>query len=180
MEFTATKLGGAFLVSPRKIADQRGFFARGFCRDEFSAHGLNPNVTQLNIGFSHKTGTLRGLHYQSAPHEEAKFVRCTRGALFDVIVDLRRESPTYREWFGADLTAENALMMYVPEGCAHGYQTLADDTEMYYLTSATYAAGAAHGVRFDDPAFGISWPLPIAVISDADASWPDHGASARK
>lgn len=174
MEFTETALKGAFLVSLRKITDERGFFARGFCRDEFIAHGLNPNMVQLNTAASHKKGTLRGMHFQAAPHAEAKFVRCTRGALFDVIVDLRRDSPTHGKWFGAELTAENGLMMYVPEGFAHGYETLTDDTEMYYLTSAVYAARAAGGVRHDDPAFGISWPLPVAVISTADASWPDY------
>jgi dTDP-4-dehydrorhamnose 3,5-epimerase len=174
MDFTTTRLKGAFLVSPTRIADHRGYFGRGFCRDEFSRHGLNPNIAQLNIGFSHQKGTLRGLHYQVSPHEEAKFVRCTRGALFDVVVDLRRDSPTRGKWFGADLTPENGLMMYVPEGCAHGYQTLTDDTEMYYSTSAPYSASASRGARYDDPAFGISWPIPVAVISDTDAKWPDY------
>jgi dTDP-4-dehydrorhamnose 3,5-epimerase len=183
MEFTETTLKGAFLVGFNKIADHRGFFARGWCRDEFARHGLTANMVQLNVGFSHKKGTLRGLHYQVAPHEEAKFVRCTRGALFDVIVDLRPGSPTRGRWFGAELTAENGLMMYLPEGFAHGCQTLSDDTEMYYMTSAPYVAAAAHGLRYDEPIFGISWPLPVAVISDADANWPryepDAGAPAR-
>jgi dTDP-4-dehydrorhamnose 3,5-epimerase len=180
MKFTETKLKGAFLVGITKIADHRGFFARGFCRDELAAHGLNPNMVQLNIGFSHKLGTLRGLHYQDPPHQEAKFIRCTRGALFDVIVDLRPDSPTRGQWFGAELTQENGVMMYAPEGFAHGYQTLSDDTEMYYLTTTPYAATAARGVRHSDPAFGISWPLPVAVISDPDASWPDYTASSSK
>src|SRR5262245_878279 len=131
MDFTATTLPGAFLVSLRRIEDQRGFFARGWCREEFTAHGLVPNMVQLNVGFSHKKGTVRGLHYQMPPHAEAKFVRCTRGAIFDVIVDLRADSPTQGKWFGAELTADNALMLYAPEGFAHGYQTLADDTEAY-------------------------------------------------
>src|ERR1044071_3773799 len=134
MEFNETPLKGAFLVGMRPIVDDRGFFGRAFCRDEFEKHGLNPNAVQLNVGFSHKKGTLRGLHYQVAPHEEAKFVRCTRGRLFDVVVDLRSASPTRGKWFGAELSQENGLMMYLPEGFAHGYQTLLDDTEMYYLT----------------------------------------------
>ena len=176
MEFTETKLKGAFLIGLQKIEDHRGFFARGWCRDEFATHGLNPDMVQLNVGFSHKKGTLRGLHYQDPPHQEAKLVRCTRGAIFDVIVDLRSGSPTRGQWFGAELTAENALMMYAPEGFAHGYQTLTDDTETYYFTSGYYAAPAAKGVRYNEPAFGISWPLPVAVISDADERWPDYAA----
>jgi dTDP-4-dehydrorhamnose 3,5-epimerase len=174
MEFAETTFAGAFLISMRKIEDHRGFFARGWCREEFSSHGLAPNMVQLNVGFSHKKGTVRGLHYQLPPHAEAKFVRCTRGAVFDVIVDVRPDSPTRGRWFGAELTAENALMLYAPEGFAHGYQTLADDTEAYYLTSAFYAASAARGVRYNDPAFGISWPIPVSVVSDADAAWPDY------
>jgi dTDP-4-dehydrorhamnose 3,5-epimerase len=174
MNFNATKLPGAFLVSPRKIEDSRGFFTRGWCTEEFAQHGLAPAMLQLNIGFSHARGTLRGLHYQIAPHDEAKFVRCTRGAIFDVVVDLRRDSPTYRQWLGVELSAENTLMLYAPEGCAHGYLTLVDDTETYYLTSAAYAPAAARGVRYDDPAFDITWPLPVRVISDADANWPDY------
>ena len=173
MEFVETRLKGAFVVRVKRIEDHRGFFGRAWCRDEFVAHGLNPNATQLNVGFSHKKGTLRGLHYQVAPHEEAKFVRCTRGAAHDVIVDLRGDSPTRGQWFGIDLTADEQTMLYVPEGFAHGYQTLADNTELYYMTTAAYAAAAARGVRYDDPALGIVWPLPVAVISDADKNWPD-------
>jgi dTDP-4-dehydrorhamnose 3,5-epimerase len=174
MEFTETKLKGAFLVSVRRIEDHRGFFARGWCRDELSNHGLASNMVQLNIGFSHKKGTVRGLHYQLPPHQEAKLARCTRGAIFDVIVDLRRDSATRGQWFGAELTAENALMVYAPEGFAHGYQTMVDNTEMYYLTSAVYAVQAARGVRYNEPSFGISWPLPVDVISDVDRAWPDY------
>ena len=173
MEFTETKLAGAFLISLHKIEDHRGFFARGWCRDELSSHGLTPNMVQLNVGFSYKKGTLRGLHYQVPPHEEAKLVRCTRGAIFDVIVDLRPNSPTRGQWFGAELTAENALMVYAPEGFAHGYQTMAYNTETYYLTSVSYAASSARGVRYNEPAFGISWPLPVTVVSDVDEKWPD-------
>lgn len=174
MIFTATKLPGAFLVSLRKIEDRRGFFARGWCADEFAQHGLAPRMTQLNVGFSHSRGTLRGLHYQVAPHAEAKFVRCTRGAVFDVIVDLRRDSPTHRQWLGVELTSDNGLMLYAPEGCAHGYLTLVDDTETYYLTSSPYAADAARGVRYNDPAFAIEWPQPVTVISEPDERWPDY------
>lgn len=174
MEFTETKLKGAFLISLHKIEDHRGFFARGWCRDEFSKHGLNPNMVQLNVGFNHKKGTLRGLHYQETPHQEVKLVRCTRGAIFDVIVDLRPDSPTRGQWFGTELTAENALMLYAPEGFAHGYQTMAANTEMYYLTSAYYVASAARGVRYNDPTFDISWPLAASAVSDVDEGWPDY------
>jgi dTDP-4-dehydrorhamnose 3,5-epimerase len=179
MEFVETKLAGAFLVTIRKIEDHRGFFGRGWCQEEFSKHGLTSTMVQLNVGFSHKKGTIRGLHYQLPPHEEAKFVRCTRGAIFDVIVDLRPNSATRGQWFGAELTAENALMLYAPEGFAHGYQTLADDTEAYYLTSAFYAASSARGVRYNEPAFDISWPLPVSVVSDADGAWPDYSKDSR-
>jgi dTDP-4-dehydrorhamnose 3,5-epimerase len=172
MEFTETRLPGAWLVRLKRIEDQRGFFARGFCRDEFAAHGLNPGMLQLNVGFSHAKGTLRGLHYQEAPHAEAKFVRCTRGAIYDVIVDLRPTSPTLGQWVGVELTADNGTMLYAPEGFAHGYQTLTDDADMYYMTTAPYAAGAARGVRFDDPGLDIIWPLPVSVISDQDRNWP--------
>jgi len=174
MLFTATKLSGAFLVSQRKIEDHRGFFARAWCTEEFAQHGLAANMVQLNTSFSLKRGTLRGVHYQLPPYAEAKFVRCTRGAIFDVIVDLRRDSPTHTQWIGAELTADNGLMLYVPEGCAHGYLTLTDDTEAYYLTSGLYAPGAARGVQYKDPAFGIEWPEPIVLISDADNSWPAY------
>jgi len=172
MDFIETPLKGAFLISLKKIEDNRGYFARAWCRDELAHHGLNPNMVQLNTGFSHRRGTLRGMHYQVAPHEEAKFVRCTRGSIYDVMVDLRVGSPTRGQWFGAELTADNGAMLYVPEGFAHGYQTLVDDAEMYYMTTAPYAPGGARGVRHDDPAFLISWPLPVSVISEADQNWP--------
>jgi dTDP-4-dehydrorhamnose 3,5-epimerase len=174
MEFAETKLKGAFIVSMKKIEDHRGFFARGWCREEFGLHGLNQNMVQLNSAFSCKRGTLRGLHFQQKPYEEAKFVRCTRGAIYDVIVDLRPDSPTRGQWIGVELTAENGVMMYVPEGFAHGYQTLADDTDMYYMTTALFAPGAARGIRHNEPLFGIDWPLPVLVISDQDRKWPDY------
>jgi dTDP-4-dehydrorhamnose 3,5-epimerase len=177
MEFLKTPLEGAFLVRQKRLEDHRGFFARAFCKQELGAAGLQQDMVQLNVGFSHAAGTLRGLHFQEAPHAEAKFMRCTRGAIFDVIVDLRPESPTRGRWYGAELTAENGVMLYAPEGFAHGYQTLVPNTEMYYLTSALYAATAARGVRYDDPALAIEWPLPVTVISDADRSWPDFRAT---
>lgn len=172
MEFRKTNLKDACLVTIKRIEDNRGYFARAWCRDEFLQHGLNPDILQLNVGFSHQSGTLRGMHYQLPPHAEAKFVRCTRGAIYDVIIDLREGSPTAGQWYGAELSADNGLMLYVPEGFAHGYQTLLDDTEMYYTTTALYAPTAARGVRFDDPAFGITWPLPVSMISTADRDWP--------
>jgi dTDP-4-dehydrorhamnose 3,5-epimerase len=173
MEFTETSLRGAYVVKLKRIEDERGYFARAWCREEFLRHGLNPQMVQLNAGFSHRRGTVRGLHYQVAPHAEAKFIRCTRGGIYDVIIDLREGSPTLGHWYGVDLTPDNGLMLYAPEGFAHGYQTLQDNTEMYYLTSAPYDAAAARGVRYDDPGFGINWPLPVSVISVADRSWPE-------
>lgn len=173
MEFTKTELKDAFLISPKKVNDHRGFFTRAWCREEFMSHGLNPDMTQLNVGFSHRAGTLRGMHFQAAPHAEAKFVRCTRGAIFDVIVDLRESSPNFGQWLGVELAADNCKMLYVPEGFAHGYQTLVDDAEMYYLTTCGFAPGSARGVRYDDPAFQIEWPLPVTAISAADQNWPD-------
>jgi dTDP-4-dehydrorhamnose 3,5-epimerase len=173
MEFTETSLNGAYVVRLKRIEDERGFFARAWCREEFVQHGLEPGMVQLNVGFSHRRGTVRGLHYQLAPHAEAKFIRCTRGSIYDVIIDLREGSPTLAQWYGVELTPDSGLMLYAPGGFAHGYQALQDNTEMYYLTSTSYVAAAARGVRFDDRAFGINWPLPVSVISAADRSWPD-------
>jgi dTDP-4-dehydrorhamnose 3,5-epimerase len=176
MEFTATNLKGAYEVRFKKFEDERGYFSRAWCSEEFRQHGLVPQMLQLNTGFSRLQGTLRGLHYQLAPHAEAKFVRCTRGAIFDVIIDIRPGSATAGQWHGRELTADNNLMLYAPQGFAHGYQSLADDTEMYYLTSAIYAPAAARGLRYDDPTFGIKWPLPVSAISDADQKWPHYAA----
>jgi len=173
MIFTPTELNGAYLVGLKRIEDVRGFFARAWCRKEFTDHGLNPDLEQINVAFSHRRGTLRGMHFQESPHAEAKLVRCTRGALYDVIIDLRPASPTFRRWLGVELTADNRQMLYVPEGSAHGYQTLADETEMYYQTTEFYVPQAARGVRYNDPAFAVKWPLPVAVISEADQKWPD-------
>lgn len=172
MLFTETAIKGVYLIALERKEDHRGFFARAWCQQEFEAHGLNPSLVQVNVGFSVKKGTLRGMHFQRSPHQEAKLVRCTMGQIFDVAVDLRPDSPTYRQWVGAELTAKNRMMLYVPEGCAHGYQTLQDDTEVVYQTSRPFAATDATGVRFDDPAFGIAWPIGIEVISDVDKGWP--------
>ena len=162
------------MVRLEKIEDERGYFARGWCQREFVEHGLNPGMVQLNAGFSYRRGTIRGMHYQIAPDAEAKFIRCTRGAIFDVIIDLRKDSSTVGQWYGLELSSENGLMLYAPEGFAHGYQTLQDDTEIYYMTSAAYAPASARGVRYDDPGFSIRWPLPVSVISATDRAWPDY------
>jgi dTDP-4-dehydrorhamnose 3,5-epimerase len=173
MRFTETKVAGAFLIEPEPIADERGFFARTWCREEFADHGLSGELAQANISFNHRQGTLRGLHYQAAPHAEAKLVRSTRGAIWDLALDLRRDSPTYLAWFGAELSDANRAMLYVPEGCAHGFLTLTDDAEVAYQMSAPYAPEAARGVRFDDPAFGIDWPGEVVVINERDRTYPD-------
>jgi dTDP-4-dehydrorhamnose 3,5-epimerase len=173
MRFELAEVIGAFLIEPERITDERGFFARIWCRDEFAAHGLNPALAQANVSFNHRKGTLRGMHYQAAPHQEAKLVRCTRGAIWDVVLDLRPGSPTYRAWTGAELSDANRAMLYVPEGCAHGFLTLTDAAEVAYQMSVSYAPDAARGVRYDDPAFGIEWPGAVMVISQRDASYPD-------
>lgn len=172
MKFTPVPIQGAYLIDVKRIVDDRGFFGRLWCKKEFDDQGLKSVIVQSNIGVSKTKGTLRGLHYQRAPHQEVKIVRCPRGAIFDVIVDLRPDSPTYKQWFGLELNQENATMLYVPEGCATGYLTLRDDTEIYYHATESYHPESAAGVRYDDPAFGIQWPAPIAVISDNDKQWP--------
>ena len=172
MRFTETKLKDVWIVEMERKEDHRGFFARSWCRKEFEAHGLRADIKQMNVGFSHKRSGVRGLHFQLPPHAEAKTVRCTMGALYDVAVDVRPGSPTYKQWVGVELTADNHGTLYIPEGCAHGYQTLADDTEILYLTTAFHAPDFARGYRYDDPAFGISWPLPPGTISQNDLAWP--------
>lgn len=175
MIFTETIVSGAFVIDLQPRGDERGFFARTFCRAEFEEHGLNPYVDQCNLSLSVQTGTLRGMHFQLPPHEEAKLVRCTRGALYDVALDLRPDSPSYLRWVGVELSAENHRMLYVPEGCAHGFQTLVADTEAAYQVSAAYAREAERGVRWDDEAFAIEWPdVEKRVISDKDRIWPDY------
>jgi dTDP-4-dehydrorhamnose 3,5-epimerase len=170
--FRETTLPGAYVIEPERINDQRGYFGRVWCKRELHQHGLKTELAQSNVGFSHRKGTLRGLHFQRAPHAEVKIVRCTRGAMFDVIVDLRPESAAYQQWFGVELSAENSRMIYVPEGFAQGYITLMDNTEMNYHTSEMFSPEAASGVRYDDPAFGIKWPLVPTVISEQDRKWP--------
>lgn len=174
MIFTETKLKGAFLVEPERFEDERGFFARSWSPREFEAHGLSARLAECNISFNKRKGILRGMHFQTAPHAQAKLVRCTAGAIFDVAIDLRPESPTFKEWVGAELTASNRLMLYIPEGFAHGFQTLADETEVFYQMSEFYAPECASGVRWDDPAFRIEWPAEDArLIIARDAEYPD-------
>lgn len=172
MRFAESPIAGAWTVEPAPHADERGRFFRAWCAEEFAAQGIAFTPLQANLGSSRRAGTLRGMHYQVAPHEEAKLVRCTQGALFDVLVDVRPASPTYGKWFGAELTAENGRMLYVPAGCAHGYQTLVDDAEIYYLTSALYAPQAVRGLRYDDPTVAIRWPRPAVAVSEQDQHWP--------
>ena len=173
MRFVPTPLAGAFVVELDKLQDERGHFARTYDAEEFARHGLDPAVVQCSTSFNARAGTLRGMHYQAAPDGEAKLVRCTRGAIHDVIVDLRPASETYCNWFGVDLTAANGRMLYVPVDFAHGFQTLEDDSEVSYQMSHHYVPEAARGVRFDDPAFGIDWPLPNPIVSDRDRQFPD-------
>ncbi len=173
MLFLPTDVDGAFVVELERREDERGFFARAFCQDEFSRQGLEDTFVQANVAFNEHRATVRGMHYQLAPHAEAKLVRCTRGALFDVALDLRDTSPTYGRWTGAELTADNGRMLYVPPGCAHGYETLVDGTELFYLTSAAYAPAHERGIRFDDPRYAIEWPdVGEKTISEKDLGWP--------
>lgn len=178
MKFNATPIAGAVIVELTPLLDERGFFARSWCQDEFKAHGLETRIAQCNISYNAKSGTLRGLHYQVAPSEEAKLVRCPRGAIHDVIVDLRPRSTSFKRWFGVELTASNRRMLYVPEGVAHGFVTLADDTEVFYQASQRYDPARYRGVRWDDPAFGIVWPVPIVQISERDRQHADFSPHA--
>jgi dTDP-4-dehydrorhamnose 3,5-epimerase len=170
--FNEAVLAGAFVIEPELINDDRGFFARVWCKDELQRRGLDSELLQSNVGFSFRKGTLRGLHFQRFPHAETKIVRCTRGSIFDVIVDLRPGSPTFRRWFGVQLSEENRKMIYVPEGMAQGYITLEDDTEINYHTSEFFHPESASGVRFDDPTLGIEWPVTATVVSQQDRNWP--------
>jgi dTDP-4-dehydrorhamnose 3,5-epimerase len=173
MIFRELQLNGAYIIELETIEDERGFFARVFCEREFETYGLNGRFVQCNVSFNKKRGTLRGMHYQIAPDEEAKLIRCTRGAIYDVIIDLRPESTTYLEWVAAELTATNGKMLYVPGDFAHGYQTLVHDTEVCYPVSQFYSPESVRGIRCNDPAFDISWPTEVQVISDKDANWSD-------
>jgi len=172
MTFEETSVAGAYVVQIEPIRDDRGFFARSWCSREFAEHGLNASFVQENVGFSELAGTLRGLHFQRAPFEEVKLIRCTAGSVWDVVVDLRPSSPSYLGSAGVELSAEARNMLYVPEGCAHGYLTLTDGCETRYFTSQFYEPLAASGVRYDDPAFGLDWPFEIRKVSEPDRAWP--------
>jgi dTDP-4-dehydrorhamnose 3,5-epimerase len=172
--FSETALAGAFVIEPERRGDDRGFFARVFCQREFAEHGLKPVIAQANVAFNEVAGTLRGMHFQYPPTAETKLVRCTRGAVVDVVVDLRPESPTYLQSVSVELTEDNQRSIYVPERFAHGYQTLVDATEVSYVVGEFYAPDAEGGLAFDDPALGLAWPLPVARISDKDRAWPRY------
>lgn len=172
MQFRPLSIAGAMVVDVERREDPRGFFARSFCCDEFAAHGLPPVFVQCNISWNARRGTLRGMHFQRAPSREGKLVRCTAGAILDVVVDLRPDSPTYRRWEGVELTAANRRALYIPPGLAHGFQTLADDTEVFYQMTDMFAPDLADGVRWNDPAFGIEWPIADPIMSERDAAYP--------
>jgi dTDP-4-dehydrorhamnose 3,5-epimerase len=174
VKFLPAPIEGAYIIEIEPVPDERGFFARSWCQEEFRRRGLNPTLVQCNISFNRELGTLRGMHYQVAPHEEAKLVRCASGALYDVIVDLRPESRSFRKWFAAELTAANHKMLYVPEGVAHGFQTLAESTEVFYQMTEAFRGECARGVRWNDRAFGIRWPVPGPILSPRDQSYPDY------
>jgi dTDP-4-dehydrorhamnose 3,5-epimerase len=173
VKFVNTAIPGAVVIEPDRLADERGFFARTWCATEFAEHRLKIELAQCSISFNARAGTLRGMHYQTPPHEEAKLVRCTMGAIFDVIVDLRPDSAAYLKHVAVELTQENRNALYVPEGCAHGYQTLTDDTEVFYQISEYFSPEHSTGHRWNDPAFGIDWPLEVSVISERDSGYPD-------
>lgn len=172
MKFTETGLSGSFVVDMDPMKDHRGYFGRAYCAKEFEAQGISVKVVQANMSGTIKKGTVRGLHYQVPPASEPKFIRCVRGAIYDVIVDMRPESPTFLQHFAVELTADNHKAIYVPDMFAHGHQALSDDVEIFYLVGEFYTPGCERGVRFDDPAIGIEWPLPVSVVSDKDGAWP--------
>jgi dTDP-4-dehydrorhamnose 3,5-epimerase len=179
MIFTETELPGAYVLDLERREDDRGFFARAWCMNELGDHGLETRIVQANVSFNHRKGTLRGMHMQVAPHAEVKVIRATRGSILDVVVDLRPDSPTFKRWTGVELSAANGRALYVPEGFAHGYQTLEDDTETWYLITAYYEPSAGRGVRWDDPAFGIEWPeVEERTINERDRNWPDFNPTA--
>jgi dTDP-4-dehydrorhamnose 3,5-epimerase len=174
MIFRETKLQGAFVMEPERFEDERGFFAHGWSPAELAAHGLEAPLVESAISFNKKKGTLRGMHYQESPHGQIKIVRCTMGAIYDVIIDLRLGSPTFKQWIGVELAASNRLMLYIPKDFAHGFQTLEDKTELTYHMSHTYTPKSARGVRWDDPAFNISWPQPVSIMAERDKSYPNY------
>ena len=172
--FKETKLNGAFVIEPERFEDHRGFFARSFSQTEFLEHGLQVEFVEAGISFNLRKHTVRGMHFQAPPNPQAKLVRCTRGAIFHVLIDLPPESPAYKQWFGQELTQRNSLMLYIPEGCAHGFQTLEDETEVFYQMSARYAPASERGVRWNDPVFGIPWPeTEHIIINERDRTYPD-------
>jgi len=173
MIFTETKLKGAFIIDVKRLEDERGFFGRAWCKREFEEHGLNSGAVQANVSYNKVKGTLRGMHYQAAPFAETKVVRCTSGALYDVIIDIRPESPTYKQWIGVELTEESMRMLYVPEGFAHGFITLKDHTAVHYVLTQYFEPGHAGAIRYNDPAFNIDWPGAPVVISEKDKVIPD-------
>jgi dTDP-4-dehydrorhamnose 3,5-epimerase len=175
MIYGATELAGVHLLDMERLEDERGFFARAWCEEDFAAHGLSGRFVQSSVSFNKRRGTLRGLHYQAAPAAETKLVRCTLGAIHDVLLDLRPGSPTFKRWIGVELSAENRRALYVPEGIAHGFQTLEDRSEVLYHMGTRHSPAHARGVRWDDPAFAIPWPLPVSCISERDARYPDFG-----
>jgi dTDP-4-dehydrorhamnose 3,5-epimerase len=177
MIFAESPLAGAYVVDLTRHEDERGFFARSYCADEFAAQGLSGGIRQCSVSYNAAKGTLRGMHFQSAPHDEEKLVRCTAGAIFDVIVDIRMGSPTYRRWFGAELTAANRRSLFVPKGFAHGFISLADATEVFYMISEPHAPAFSRGIRWNDPALSIEWPLAPSVISARDAAYPSLDAA---
>ncbi len=174
MKFTETALAGAYIIDLERKEDERGFLARTFCRHEFAPLGLRTEIAQANISYNARRGTLRGMHFQDPPFGEAKLIQCLQGSLYDVIIDLRRDSATHRRWLGVELSANNGRLLYVPEGFGHGFQTLEDQTLIYYLMFEFFAPDYARGVRWNDPAFGIKWPVPDPVISERDRGWPDY------
>jgi dTDP-4-dehydrorhamnose 3,5-epimerase len=174
MIFTETKIKGAFIIDPELISDERGFFTRTFCNEEFERYGLDSSIVQCNISFNRKKGTLRGMHYQVRPYEEAKIVSCTKGEIYDVILDLRKESGTYCHWVAVELTEENYKMAYIPKGCAHGFQTLKNDVTVYYQMTEFFHPECASGVRWDDPIFGVHWPKGKKIISERDTQFPGY------
>ena len=176
MKFTPTRIPGVMIVDVEPIEDDRGAFARSWCRDEFRAHGLVADVAQCSVSYNRRRGTLRGMHFQAAPHAEAKLVRCTRGAIHDVALDLRAESPSFRQWVAVDLDDRGRRALYIPAGCAHGFQTLTDDTEVFYQITPAFVEGAGRGVRWNDPAFDIAWPVSDPILSDRDRRFPDFAS----
>lgn len=172
MIFTETKLQGAFIIDVKRVEDERGFFGRTWCKKEFEDHGLNSNAVQANVSYNKLKGTLRGMHYQVAPFTESKTVRCTEGSIYDVIIDIRPDSKTYKQWIGVELTATSFRMLYVPDGFAHGFITLEDNSSVHYMVTEYYTPGAETGIKFDDPTFNISWPISPLVVSDKDRAHP--------